>query len=123
MLSTSSNTPHLRERTTKLYPPGTIYHILKNARKELELELSTYDRFGDIIISPAMFKDHMPNNYEKALKALVCPEERKARQFAKLSSYVPSYLWTAPTLGITVWQLPRSLSLSLSLWPLTNSFD
>ena len=63
------------ELSTRLYPPGTVYHIFKESKilspKYNLMEESSPSLFGDIIISPCMFTDHMPDTYEDCLGLVV----------------------------------------------------
>eukprot|EP01094_Clydonella_sp_ATCC50884_P023102 TRINITY_DN5452_c0_g1_i1.p1 TRINITY_DN5452_c0_g1~~TRINITY_DN5452_c0_g1_i1.p1 ORF type:complete len:1030 (-),score=315.25 TRINITY_DN5452_c0_g1_i1:393-3134(-) len=105
----ATESPELEERCFRLYPPGTIYHFVRNGRNELEMELSTYDRFGEIIVSPSMFKDHMPQNYRKAFKKVLNPEEALARKFARHLTVIPfkkNLLTVDTNRGITVTKNP-----------------
>jgi len=72
--------PDLRTKniflTPRLYPVGSVYHIFNSENKRGltakydVIEESDPSLFGDIIISPTMFIDHMPDAYESALESL-----------------------------------------------------
>ena len=118
------NKAELRERMFHLYPPGTIYHFVRNDRGDLELELSSYERFSELVISPAMFKDHMPHNYEKAFKKVLNPNDAAARKFARRYSMIPfkKNLLTVDTKrGITVRHARMACGWSNSCLPLCRS--
>jgi len=61
--------------TMRLHPPGQIFHLYSQTKgligvtaKYDTLEQSDPSLFFDIILSASMFSDHMPDQYEKALK-------------------------------------------------------
>jgi hypothetical protein len=58
----------------RLYPPGTVYHILASTptlgSKYDVLEESAPSLFYDIILSNKMFLDHFPDVYEASLNNL-----------------------------------------------------
>jgi hypothetical protein len=57
-------------------PPGRIYHMYKNTLdKKLSIEESKHDIFTEIVVSPHMYTDHMPNTYEQAFRDLVSNDD------------------------------------------------
>ena len=70
----------------KLFPPGFVYHIMKddievkdnkNINPKVKnpslyrMEFSDAAGFAEIVVSPTMFSDHMPNAYNKALEGVI----------------------------------------------------
>ena len=59
-----------------MVPPGRIFHMYKPAgEKKLNIEESQHDFFTEIVVSPHMYTDHMPNLYERAFSELISKED------------------------------------------------
>ena len=66
--------PYLED---KLFPPGYVYHILRDEHPKYKnpplyhMEFSDGSGFAEIIVASDMFSDHMPNAYNKAFEGII----------------------------------------------------